>query len=188
MSTLIIYAHPKTEGHCSTILKEIKTQLKQKYIKYEVLDLYKIKYNPILQEKEHYTARGKFISKQNLNIQKKILETNNLIIIYPIWWGTMPAILKGFFDRILTPNFAYKFSPNGIPIKLLKGKHAKIFITSGSPKWYFWLTLGRAYKHIQKDILGFCGIKSKICHIGNARRFDEKKKLQIKNIITKALN
>ena len=187
MSTLIIYAHPKTEGHCSTILKEVQNRLKAKSISYEVLNLYKMKYDPVLHEKEHYTARGKFISKQNTNIQKKILGTTELIFIYPIWWGSMPAILKGFFDRILTPNFAFKFSERGIPIKLLKDKKAKIFVTSGSPKWFFLVTLLRPYKLIQNDILGFCGIKSKVYHIANAKTFDDKKKLETKNIVAKAL-
>ena len=111
MKTLIIYAHPKTEGHCSTILYEVKKVMKEKKKKYDLIDLYKIKYDPILHDEEHYTAGEghRKVSKENKKFQKMIKDTNELIFIYPIWWGSMPAILKGFIDRVFTSHFAYQY-------------------------------------------------------------------------------
>jgi hypothetical protein len=57
----------------------------------------------------NYLYRGKPIEMYK-KIQKQITESNHLIFIYPVWWGSMPAILKGFFDRVLTPGFAFRFN------------------------------------------------------------------------------
>ena len=65
MKTLIIYAHPKTEGHPPIILEEVKSFLKDFGEDYEIIDLYKIKYDPVLHEEEHYTSGNRNISKQN---------------------------------------------------------------------------------------------------------------------------
>ena len=186
MKTLIIYAHPSTPGYCPTILKEVETKLKSTNEEYELLDLYKMNYNPILSEKEHYTAGFYDISKKNKVIQKKILDAKNLIFIYPVWWGSMPAILKGFFDRILTSHYAFQYSKNGSRVNgLLKGRNATVFITSGGPK-IFTLLASPAFV-IKFNILKFCGIKSKINIIGKCRKFDEARVPEIKKMVEKGL-
>ncbi len=190
MKTLVIYAHPKTEGFCSTILESVKNKLEENNSPYEVLDLYDMNYDPILHENEHYTSRGdhKNISEENLKIQEKIKESNKIIFIFPIWWNSVPAILKGFFDKVFTSPFAFEFSPKGIPIGNLKGKEGIIFTASGSAKWQNILFLGdRAIKTVKNDTLGFCGIKAKAYHVYNANRLNEDKKNEIRNIIKKAL-
>ena len=187
MKILIIYAHPNTIGHCSTILKEIQTNLDSKNIEYELIDLYKIKYDPILHENEHYTAGNFHITKQNREIQEKIKQTNKFIFIYPVWWNTMLAVLKGFFDRVLTPNFAYYFKGR-IPVKLLKGKKALVFISLSSPDILSYFFMGdRARRIIKKEILGFCGIKSKVYKIGNATKLTPKQMKKIKAVVKKGL-
>jgi len=186
MKTLIIYAHPNTPGHCSYILEQVKAKLDTK--EYEILDLYKIKYDPVLHENELYTAGGEDISKQDLEIQNKIKRSNHLIFIYPVWWGSMPAILKGFFDKVFKNGFAFKFKDKK-GVGLLKDKTATIFITSGASKLVYLLFLGNIPKKIIKRlILGFCGIKSKFYHIGNCTIINEKKKQEIKKVVNKALN
>mgnify|MGYP001597379316 CR=1 FL=1 len=188
MKILIIYAHPNTIGHCSTILKEVQANLDSKNIEYELIDLYKIKYDPILHENEHYTAGNFNITKQNQGIQEKIRQTNKFIFIYPVWWNTMPAVLKGFFDRILTPHFAYYFKGR-MPIKLLKGKKALVFITLSSTNILSYFFMGdRAKKIIKKEILGFCGINSRVYKIGNATNLTEKQIKKIKIKVKKGLN
>jgi NAD(P)H dehydrogenase (quinone) len=176
MKTLIIYAHPDTGGHCPAILDSVKAELAMRREKYEVLDLYKMKYDPVLHEEEHYTRGGKVISKQNKDIQKKITESDRLIFIYPVWWGSMPAMMKGLIDKTFTSDFAFKYE-NGLPQGLLKGKRALIFITSGSPSFFSCLLLGNRYVlTIKKDILGFCGVKSRVRLLGSSNKFDDSRK------------
>ncbi|MDP7457809.1 MAG: NAD(P)H-dependent oxidoreductase, partial [Candidatus Woesearchaeota archaeon] len=91
MKTVIVYAHPQTPGHCPEILKEVEAYHKEHGIEYELLDLYKMKYDPVLHENEHYTAgEGHWdVSKENKRIRQLILDNNKLIFIYPVWWNSM---------------------------------------------------------------------------------------------------
>jgi NAD(P)H dehydrogenase (quinone) len=184
MKPLIIYAHPHTGGHCAEILKEVTQRLHNAKIKHDVIDLYRIKYDPVLHEAEHYTRGKRKISAENRKFQKMIADADSLIFIYPVWWGSMPAILKGFMDRVLTPGFAFRYEGSR-PIGLLHGKHALIYQTTGSP-WFFNLFMGCARK-LMKYELFFCGIRSKVCVLSSARKFDAKAKKRIARMVPKGL-
>lgn len=186
MKTLIIYAHPNVEGHCSYILKEVISNLKNKKIEFELIDLYKKEYDPILHENELYSAKRKNISKINLEYQKKIKKSEMQIYIYPIWWGSMPAILKGFFDKVFVGGFSFKYV-NNFPIGLLKNKKAIVISTSGAPSFFYKYIDRTPIKLIKRLILGFCGIKTKFYLIGNCKRLSDKKKNTIKNLIKKII-
>lgn len=190
MKTIIIYAHPETPGHCPYILDEVKIGLEAKNHEYEILDLYKMRYDPVLHEEEHYTAGNdnKNISQENKIIQEKIKQAGLLIFIYPVWWGTMPAILTGFFDRVLTPGFAFRFAKFGIPLPLFKGKRAEVFITSSTSRFLHPIFGYYPRPLIKRGLLGFCGIKSRLHHFDRARRLTEKSKLKLKAMIKKALS
>ena len=193
MKTLIIYAHPNTPGHCPHILKEIEEHLQEEDADYELLDLYKMKYDPILHEDEHYTTGEREISDQNKDIQKSIQDSDRMIFIYPVWWNSMPAILKGFFDKVLTPHFAFKFTPfkvlgQSLPKKLLSGKKAALFMTTGSQWWIFHFILHqRAVSIAAKDTLGFCGIKAKAFPVYGATQLTDKHMITIKKTVKKGL-
>lgn len=87
----------------------------------------------------------------------------HLVFVYPTWWATMPALLKGFLDRVLVPGFAFredKHSPSGY-VPLLKGRSAQIITTMDSPGWVHRFLHGRAGdRAMKRGILGFCGIGS----------------------------
>jgi len=188
--TLLIYAHPQTEGSNPLILAEVEAFLKEKDFSYEVLDLYKMSYDPILHEDEHYTAGRKDISEQNREIQKKIGETDTLIFIHPVWWYSMPAVLKGFLDRVLTSKWAFQYrkvGPVWVPFGLLKGKKAIIFMTTGSPWWAFWHPGVRASQQVVKRALTFCGIKAKRVQFWGSGMVDDKRRSLIKKRVPRAL-
>jgi len=184
---LVIYSHPNKDGFCGFFLKSLEKILKAKKIKYEVLDLYAMKYDPILHQEEHYTSGNYKVSDQNKEIQEKITNTDKLVFIYPIWWQNMPAILKGFVDRIFTSRFAFRYV-KGFPVGLLKGRKAAIFTSSGSPRFLAKLLFGdRGIKVMIKDTLGFCGIKAKSFPIGSARELDDKQKQKVHKLAEKAV-
>lgn len=183
MDDLIIYAHPNTKGHCSEILKLVKKKLK----KYELIDLYKMNYDPVLHENELYTTGNKKITKQNKKFQDQIKKADRLIFIYPIWWGGMPAILKGWFDKVFVSGFAFNYEKK-IPFGKFHGKKAIVFLTTASPKLFTWLLSKNRYlKNIKNEILGFCGIKTKVYEIDWALELDSKQKKKIKKTVNKAL-
>ena len=187
MKTLIIYAHPNTPAHNPKILEEVKVGLKKLKQDYEIIDLYKLKYDPILHEDEHYTSGNYNISRQNKEFQKKIKQSKNLIFIYPIWWNSMPAILKGFIDRVFTGRFAFIYK-NKMPVGLLKGKRAIVFTSSGAPN-IFYKIIERSFgsKQMTRYILHFCGIKSKFFNIGSSIELNENQKNKIKKQVLKGM-
>jgi NAD(P)H dehydrogenase (quinone) len=183
MKVLIVYAHPESKGFCYNILKDIREYLRDKKINYGLIDLYKIKYNPVLDEKGLYERK---LSKIDIKIQDKIKKANYLIFIYPIWWEGMPAILKGFFDRVLTSGFAFKYV-NKVPVGLLKGKRAVVFMTRGGRKSYKIFTGERAAKNIKYDILRFCGIKSKVFQVYHATKLTDERLKEMKRIVKEGM-
>ena len=191
MNTLIIYAHPNRKGNNGLILNEVISELKEKKEPYELLDLYHQKFDAMLTEKELYTQGNRHIAKSTLKYQEMISKAQKLIIIYPVWWNNMPAILKGFFEKVITPRFAFKyelyFGKLPVPIGLLKGKRASVFITTNSPKFIYWLVQkARASSTIKRDILGFCSIKSRVFHYDNAIKYNKDDK-RTSNLVRKGL-
>ncbi len=183
---LIIYSHPNKIGHSGKILKEVINVLDNRNEKYEIIDLYKMKYDPVLHQNEHYTSGNKDINQINKNIQKKIKNNNKFIFIYPTWWNNMPAILKGFVDKVFVSNFAFKYE-GGIPKKLLKGR-AVVFSTTGANRIFSKLiSRDRALKVLAKDVLFFCGIKAKAYSIGSSTVLNDKQIAKIKKTVNKGL-
>jgi len=86
---------------------------------------------------------------------------DHFVMVHPLWWGGMPAKLKGVFDRSFLPGKAFDPSKgSGFPEKLLKGRSARVIITSDTPKWYFnWGYSAAAFKQTGRQILGYCGFK-----------------------------
>jgi putative NADPH-quinone reductase len=83
----------------------------------------------------------------------------HLVIIYPLWLGDMPAVLKAFLEQVLRPGFAFKYSSSGMGIKLLKGKSARIVVTMGMPALVYRLYFrAHSLKSLKRSILGFVGI------------------------------
>jgi putative NADPH-quinone reductase len=92
--------------------------------------------------------------------QETIAWAEHLVIIYPLWLGAMPALLKGFFEQAMRPGFAVARS--GVepgPKQPLKGRSAHIIVTMGMPalvyRWYF---RAHSLKSLKRNILGFVGI------------------------------
>ena len=170
---LIIYAHPHKKGHNGLILKTVTEILKKKEIKFEIIDLYQAKFNPLLKAEEvddHGASTA-----QVKEYQSRLSQTDKLIIIYPNWWNSCPAILKGFLDRVFAAGFAFKYI-NGIPKPLLSAQ-ALVFNTSGAPWLYQKFIAGnRALKVVIKDTLRFCGIKAKGVLFGSCRHLNQNKK------------
>lgn len=184
---LIIYAHPNKEGHCGYALSLLKKHLSSQGIDFEILDLYKMDYDPVLKDREHFTSGKRHISQENQRIQALIKKETRFIFVYPTWWQSTPAILKGFVDRVFTPPFAYQFK-KGIPFRHLKGKKAYIITSTGGPRLYtYFFTLDRAARSLSKDVLNFCGIRTGYSIVGRAQKLKQSQKIKIEKAVKKAL-
>lgn len=130
---LIIYAHPDESSFNAAILTETISQVEQNGHSYDVIDLYKENYNPVLSKTE---MKGE-LSAETKKYQQLIKAATDIIFIFPVWWFRAPAILEGFIDKIFVPKFAYRFKPlfgkYGLPVPLLRHKSVLTFITHGAP-------------------------------------------------------
>ncbi len=155
---LIINGHPDKESFCFALAESYRKAAVQSGATCKVINLIDLKFNPIL------TFGYRKISELEPDLvqaQKDILEANHLVFVYPNWWSTYPALLKGFIDRVFLPGFAFKYHEKG-PFwdKLLKGKTAQLLVTMDTPKWYYWLMNRRpGHNSMKIGILEFSGIK-----------------------------
>lgn len=94
-----------------------------------------------------------------MGAQATIHWAEHLLIIYPLWAGSMPALLKGFFEQAFRPRFAFGDTGKMPAKRLLAGRSARIVITMGMPALiYRWFFGAHSLKSLERNILGFCGI------------------------------
>jgi putative NADPH-quinone reductase len=92
--------------------------------------------------------------------QELLRWADHLVVIFPLWLGDMPARLKGFFEQVLRPGFAYTLRPNGFPVMHLKGRSARIVVTMGMPAFvYRWYFFAHGLKNLKRNILAFVGYR-----------------------------
>ncbi len=155
---LIINGHPDKESFCYALAESYKKGTDHSGAGCKIIHLIDLKFNPILGSgyREITDLEPDLIQAQN-----DILAADHLVFVYPNWWSTYPALLKGFIDRTFLPNFAFKYHKND-PFwdKLFKGKTAQLIVTMDTPRWYYWLMNRRpGHNSMRLGILEFCGIK-----------------------------
>jgi putative NADPH-quinone reductase len=119
-------------------------------------------------------------------VQENINWADHVVIVYPNWWNTMPAILKGMFDRMWLPGFAFNFDKKTKQIiRRLKGKSARVIIAAGthSPFWT-WFKFGDYTNEIRRGILEFSGIDPvRLTAFGPCERVDDTQRKKWKDQI-----
>lgn len=135
--TLIVIAHPNRDSFNQAIKEHLVAALEAQNHQVRVRDLYDLGFDPVLslEELQRYDSQEGEIPVDIKAEQDEILWADHLIFIYPTWWWSMPAIMKGYFDRVFLPGFAFKTGDHGIE-GLLAGKKALIIQTTGSDQTY----------------------------------------------------
>lgn len=106
---------------------------------------------------------------------------DHLVWVHPVWWGGLPALMKGFIDRLFLPGMAYKYRENSVWWdKLLKGKTAHVLTTLDQPGWYYRLFFGRpSVNQLRKSVLEYCGVKPvRVTYIGIIRNSKDEQRAQ----------
>ena len=118
----------------------------------------------------------------------KITWCDHMVWIHPVWWGGLPAITKGFIDRLFLPGFAFQYRKNSVWWdKLLKGKSARIITTMDQPSWFYWLVNNEpSINQLKKTVLGFCGVNPiKVSSFGPVKNTNEAKRIKWLNKVEK---
>lgn len=155
----IIQGHPDTapDRFCRQFAKAYANSAQKSGHKVETIDVATLKF-PLLRGKEDY-EKGK-PPRGVKKAQSVIKDADHLLLIFPLWLGDMPALLKGFLEQTLRPTFAYSGGmDSGKFRKLLKGKSARVVVTMGMPAVIYRLYFGaHGLKNLRRNILSFCGI------------------------------
>jgi len=173
---LIINGHPDKESLCFALAESYKKGAELTGAECKRVNLTDLNFNPNLSH--GYRLRTE-LEPDLLNIQQDIFDADHLVFVYPNWWGTYPAMLKGFIDRVFLPGFAFKPRNNSLFMdKLLKNKSARLLVTMDSPTWYYSLIKKKPGHHSMKSgILEYCGVSPvKITSFGPVISSNENKR------------
>ncbi len=171
---LIINAHPIKDTFCDDIVSAYSKGALSAGATVEILNLIDLHFDPIL--KESYKGKDD-LESDLIDAQNKIRTADHLVFAYPNWWGTYPALLKGFIDRAFLPGFAFDFV-KGKPTheKLLKGISARVFVTMDMPvEEYESVYKSPGDYSLKKSVLEFCGVEPvSFTHFTPMRKADER--------------
>lgn len=153
----IIVGHARRDTYCEALGTAYKSGAEAGGHVADMFVLARMSFDPILHEG--------FSKEQKLEpdlqaAQDAIGRADHLVVIFPLWMGSLPAILKGFLERILQPGFAVERDENDAGYRpLLTGKSARIIMTMGMPALvYRWWFGAHALRMLKRNIMGFVGI------------------------------
>lgn len=155
---LVINAHPNESSFCHAISKTYAEHARYAGYEVEEITLRQMQFSTNLAH--GYEQRTEW-EPDLIQAWKQLQAAEHWIIVYPTWWGAMPANLKGFFDRVFLPGMAFQYRKDSVWWdKLLKGKTAHIITTMDTPAWYYrWIYGNAGINVLKRNILEFCGVK-----------------------------
>ena len=162
MKTIIIQCTPSKNSFSEIIKEKIKSVLEEKKKSYDIIDLYKDNFNPVMNEMdEKLYSKGQSSDELVKKYQSYIKEGDEVIFIFPIWWNNVPAMLKGFFDKVFIKEFAF-IEENNRPKGLLNNINNGLLITtSESDTDYIKNDLGNPIENtIIKSTLEIAGMSN----------------------------
>jgi len=175
---LIINGHPNKASFNFAIAEAYKSGVTETNAELKEIVIADLKFNPNLNF--GYQQRTE-LEADLMESWEKIKWADHIVWVHPVWWGGLPAITKGFIDRLFLPGFAFQYRENSVWWdKLLKGKSAHIITTLDQPGWYYWLAYGRpSVNQLKKSTLEFCGIKPvKVTYIGIIKTANDAQRLK----------
>ena len=161
MRVLVVLAHPLKESFAAAVSRTVVSAFEAGGHQVELLDLYAENFDPRLTKAERASyMTGNYDLSAVAAHTERLKAAEALILVFPQWWFNLPAILKGFIDRVFVPGIAFDYASDGIKLepKLEKLRHFWVFSTTGSPWWVVKFYMGDPVRRILKrGVAAFCG-------------------------------
>lgn len=140
MHVLVIYCHPRPDSFCAALRGAAVDGLVAGGHTVEILDLYAERFDPVLNGEQRGSYFDTARNQAGVEHQVEALRrADGLILVYPTWWLGMPAMLKGWFDRVWLPGVAFRLGGPKVLEPLLTGiRRIGVVTTYGSPWWMLW--------------------------------------------------
>ena len=168
LRVLIVVGHPRSDSLSQALADAFREGARRAGVEVQQLALAGLEFDPNVRTREF---AEQIVEDDIRRAQALIAWADHLVFVYPTWWGTMPALLKGFLDRVLAPGFAFKETANPGHVPLLAGKSAELLTTMDTPRWVWrWIYGAPGDRAMARAILGFCGIEvTQIARFGPVR-------------------
>jgi NAD(P)H dehydrogenase (quinone) len=166
---LVFLGHPTKDSYTGRVADAYEKGARDAGHEVERVNIGELVFDPIL----HLGYKEiQFLEPDLVMVQEKIKWADHVVFIYPNWWITMPAIMKGMFDRMWLPGFAFNFDKETKQlVQRLKGKTGRVIIIAGTHTPFMtWWRFGDYTNEISHGILGFAGIKTKVSAFGPSER------------------
>jgi NAD(P)H dehydrogenase (quinone) len=163
---LVLNGHPAAQSLSRTLAEAYADAARQAGHDVRLAYLHELQFDNDYEEKKPLEPRLD-------QLMQDLAWSEHFVMTTPMWWGGIPAKLKGLFDRAFLPGMAYdprKLSRLGIPAPLLVGRTARVVFTSDTPGWFFRLVYKNALVwQLRRQILEFVGLKpARFTHLGPA--------------------
>lgn len=157
---LLLLGHPDAKSFNAALLEAYQKGAENAGAEVRQVELGALDFNPNLQHGYHQRMD---LEPDLLAAWEDVQWAEHIVFFAPVWWGSIPAVAKGFFDRLFLPGMAFQKRENSLWWdKLLKGKTGRLVFTLDQPTWYYRLFNGRpTYHSMKKMVFGFVGIKVK---------------------------
>ena len=155
---LVILGHPANKSFCAALADSYVKGAEAAGNEVRLISLGNLSFDPVL---HNGYATIQELEPDLVTAQAAITWAEHIVFVYPIWWGAMPALLKGFVDRVFLPGFAFKYREGSqFWDRLLSGRSAHLLVTMDTPPWYFrWVYRMPGHNQMKRTILEFSGIK-----------------------------
>jgi len=157
LKVLVILGHPRKASLCGALAHAYAAGAEEAGVELRRLNLAEMHFNPNVVAG---SPRNQPAEPSIQEAMELVQWADHLVFVFPTWWGTMPALMKGFLDRVLMPGFAFEEHEDGPGwTKLLTGKSAHLLTAMDTPPWvYRWIYKSPGLNGIARATLGFCGI------------------------------
>ncbi|MBI1246040.1 MAG: flavodoxin family protein [Alphaproteobacteria bacterium] len=158
MNVLIVYCHPREGSYAAALRDATRETLAASGHDVDLLDLYAENFQPVMNAAErgryHDTATNRTGIESEI---ARLLRAEALVFVYPTWWYGMPAMLKGWFDRIWAPGIVFDIN-GGVIRPLLTGvRHVAAVTTMGAPWWFAWFMGHPGRMFLSRGVRAVCG-------------------------------
>jgi putative NADPH-quinone reductase len=144
MRVVIVFNHPYEGSFCAAILHAVVQGLARGGHTADVIHLDQDGFNPVMTAADLLAfTRRQPVDPQVLAYQQRLQQADHLVLIFPIWWELMPALTKGFIDKVIFPGLAYDYAPQDrMRRKLERLRGVTVITTMNTPSFFYWLLFG----------------------------------------------
>lgn len=168
MHVLVLYCHPRPDSFSAALRDAAVEGLTTSGHTVELVDLYAEGFDPVLSA--HQRSMYFDEDKNQLGLEKQIdalRRAEGLLLVYPTWWFGMPAILKGWFDRVWLPGVAFRLGGRRGLVPLLTNiRRIGVVTTYGSPRWLLWWVGWPDWRVVRKGFRPLCAPGCRVDWVG----------------------